>query len=233
MTRSSRNLWLLVPALLFFSSTKGNAEDPKLVEGARKEGKLVWYATTQVQEIQATLDKFRGKYPFIQASFYRGRQQQVVEKFTTETRAGQHFADAVKISTFDFLRLKREGLLMKYQSPESSVYPKELKDKDSTWHAIEVGVHGVAYNTKLVPASLVPKSYHDLLDPRWKGKLGLDPTDEDWFGFILRQWGEEKGLAFFRQLACQDIIFRPGDPLLQQLLIAGEFSILVNTRANI
>jgi iron(III) transport system substrate-binding protein len=95
-----------------------------------------------------------------------------------------------------------------------------------------VGLHQtiyiMGYNTKLVPADLAPKAYADLLNPRWKGQLAWDPEEYYLFGALMKAWGKEKGLEFWRRLAEQQINFRKGYTLITELLSAGEFPITVS-----
>ena len=86
---------------------------------------------------------------------------------------------------------------------------------------------GLAYNKNLVKASEVPKTYQDLLLPRWRGrKMSLEKDAGDVFGGLLDSWGEKEGIEYFRRLAKQDVLIRSGYTLQAQLLAAGEVELV-------
>jgi iron(III) transport system substrate-binding protein len=92
---------------------------------------------------------------------------------------------------------------------------------------VNINTHVIAYNTQLIPEKARPRTLRDLLNPRWKGKLVMDTTDDRWFTQTLDKMGEEKGMAFMKKLAAQKPNFRRGHTLMVQLLAAGEFPVNV------
>lgn len=84
------------------------------------------------------------------------------------------------------------------------------------------------YNTRLVAARDAPRTYMDLLDPKWKGKLGMDADEGEWFTALISIWGKEKTVNYFRALVRQEPSLRRGHTLLAQLTAAGEFPVAVN-----
>jgi hypothetical protein len=91
------------------------------------------------------------------------------------------------------------------------------------WIATRLNIFTQAYNTNLVKKEELPKTYHDLLDPKWKGKLGIEAEDLDWFAVVIRQLGEEKGLKLFRDIvASNGLSVRKGHTLLTNLVASGE-----------
>jgi iron(III) transport system substrate-binding protein len=81
----------------------------------------------------------------------------------------------------------------------------------------------MAYNTKLVKKEELPKTYQDLLNPKWKGKLGIEAEDADWFAGVISQLGEEKGLKLFRDIVSTNgLSVRKGHTLLTNLVASGE-----------
>ena len=79
-----------------------------------------------------------------------------------------------------------------------------------------------AYNTRLIASTAAPRAYGDLLEPRWSGQLAFEQTAIEWFATLLRHWGEDKGLAFMRRLAGQNLKILNGNTLITQLVAAGE-----------
>jgi len=98
----------------------------------------------------------------------------------------------------------------------------EFKDPQGYWTGIYVNNLVLAYNTALVAPKDAPKTYSDLLDPKWKGKMLMDSTDYDWFGTLITVWGREKAIRYMEVLARQDIQWRRGHGLVAQLVAAGE-----------
>jgi len=91
------------------------------------------------------------------------------------------------------------------------------------WAWARLSVFVQAYNTRLIKQADLPASYAGLLDPRWKGKLGIEASDEDWFAEVVRTLGEEKGLKLFRELAATNgLSVRRGHSLLAQMVASGE-----------
>lgn len=207
-----------------------DAADPKLVEAAKKEGKLVAYVSMLTENATALLAEFKKKYPFIDTSLYRANTQRLLPKIQLEARTQQHEADVISATFTIWNELTRDKLVMKYDSPERAKYPETLKDADGYWNILHLGVQGMAYNTKLVSPDSAPKKYEDLLHPRWRPKqIAMDYRDSSWMAVMLEIMGEAEGLAFMKKLAAKDLYMRENKNLLTQLLAAGEFPVLANT----
>ena len=115
----------------------------------------------------------------------------------------------------------RGGILARYLPQANSLYPKEFKE-EGFWTTAYYNAYVTAYNTKLVAASGLPKTYDDLLDPRWKDKLMIESTKADWFAGMLQIMGQDRGIKYMRALAKQQPSPREGHELLAQLVAAGE-----------
>jgi iron(III) transport system substrate-binding protein len=194
----------------------------KLVEGAKKEGRFVFYGTLGIDASRPFLEAFRKAHPYLTIGHYRSGELGVYNKVANEAKAGRHEVDIIENSPGSAYTLIHEGLVNPYKSVEASNIRREFNDPKGLWHAYSYLVVGLGYNKMSVKDSEAPKSYDDILNPRWKGKMSLDTEDHDIFGTLLHVWGEEKGLAFFRKLAQQEILFRKGHTLQAQLLAAGE-----------
>jgi iron(III) transport system substrate-binding protein len=134
-------------------------------------------------------------------------------------------------SGFETHLLKREGFFASYYSNEITRYASGFKDPAGYWTTFFTNTHVISYNTRLVKSDQVPRSYEDLLHPRWKGRLLMHSEDYEWFTNQLLIRGEEKGLKLMRALAQQEITFRRGHTLISQLVAAGEGAISVNSYA--
>ncbi|MGZ9173972.1 MAG: ABC transporter substrate-binding protein [Candidatus Binatia bacterium] len=222
-----------VLAFLAFSvvcTHRVDAADPKLVEAAKKEAKLVAYVSMLTENATALLAEFKKKYPFIETSLFRANTQRLLPKIQLEARTQQHEADVISATFTIWNELTRGKLVMKYDSPERAKYPETLKDADGYWNILHLGVQGMAYNTKLVSPDSAPKKYEDLLHPRWRPKqIAMDYRDSSWMAVMLEIMGEAEGLGFMKKLAAKDLYMRENKNLLTQLLAAGEFPVLANT----
>jgi iron(III) transport system substrate-binding protein len=196
-----------------------------LEDEAKKEAAFSFYGTMSTDHSTRLLTAFRARYPFLKINHYRSGSTALLSKILTETRGGRYDFDVVDQEPGSIYEMARLGLIEKYLSPNRRFVREEMMDKEGFWTG---GYHVVvvtAFNTKLVKREEVPKSYDDLLNPRWTGKMVLDTQDADWFHTLLEYFGEEKGLAFMKRLAQLKPEIRTGHTLESQLMAAGEFSV--------
>ena len=195
-------------------------ERAKLVEAAKKEGKLVWYTSTNVTESKPLLDDFEKTYG-IKGEIFRASGEKTLNRIVTEGRAGRWDYDVVTISEVDALMDAK--LLGSYRSPEARTFIPEFKDANGYWTAVYVNYATIGYNTKLVSEKEAPKQWEDLLDPKWKSKISIDQEQYSWYGTLHKAWGRERAQKYMRAIAKQDIQWRKGHTLIAQLMSAGEF----------
>jgi iron(III) transport system substrate-binding protein len=199
-----------------------HAASPDVVAGAKKEGEVNWYGGGSSEIDEAINRAFMKKYPFIQAKKFRIQSQRLLVRFEAESRAGKHSADIVRTTDWYIDIFKKKNLLMQYDSPERKQFADSFKDKDGYYTSLYMAVHGLAYNTKLVPKNELPRSYDDLLDPKWRGKIALEDAAYVWFVNLLKIKGEQQGMEYMRRLAKQNVSLRSGTTLLINLVAAGE-----------
>ncbi|TAJ79228.1 extracellular solute-binding protein [bacterium] len=202
--------------------------DERMLEGAKKEGQLVFYSGIPVPDAQEILSAFEKKYSFIKTTFYRATGPALVSRIQTEQRAGHHAWDVMNSTGFEPYVLVEHGYFGKYDSPERKHFPEGHKDSEGYWTTMYTTPHLVSYNTRLVSAKDLPKDYFDLLDPKWKGQLGLDSSDFEWYANLKKIWGAERARKFIDGLRKQNIRLIQGRALLTELLGSGEFAILAN-----
>jgi iron(III) transport system substrate-binding protein len=189
-------------------------------------GRLVIYGTTQLEHMDAMIQGFNKKYPRIKAQYLRQGRTAVYERIVREQQAGIANADIYGgVAGIQGWLLARKGLLTPYISPERKAVAEDLKDKEGYWTALYTQSYVVAYNTRQVPSRDAPRAYDDLLLPRWSGKMGLDEEDFEWYAALIDVMGKEKGTAFMRQLAKQNILFGKSSTFRIQLLCAGEYAL--------
>ena len=199
--------------------------DPKLIEGAKKEGELVWYTSMSISDSRPLLDAFEKKYPFIKAKLFRASSEKTLNRILTETRAGKWDFDTVALSEVGVL--VNNNLTSPYISPESKAYIPKFKHPKGHWTALYNNYYVIGYNTKMVSAKDAPKDWADFLDPKWKGKISIDQEEYEWFATLNRDWGREKAQKYMKALANQDIQWRKGHTLIAQLMSAGEFPVAI------
>ncbi|MGH7773948.1 MAG: ABC transporter substrate-binding protein [Candidatus Binatia bacterium] len=202
--------------------------DPKLVEGAKKEGKMVWYTTMTLDQSKQVVDLFEKKYPFIKPDLFRTGGGPLLNKIFTEARGGRHAWDVVVGRGEMVLPLAERKLLASYHSPETKMIDSDLVDKEGLWTAYYVNTYVLGYNTKLVKKDDVPKTYEALLNPKWKG--GQISVDNEAYGMLqglIDVWGKEKAVSYLKKLAAQDPVVKRGNTERVQLAVAGEYALII------
>ena len=200
-----------------------------LEDGAKKEGSVVVYGAGNVEDWQKINAVFEKKFPYLKVNLFRGNWEKVRNRLMTEGRAGSHFADVIHIDGINGWVLKEEGYLQPFQSAETEAFPEAFRDPSGMLPCcFDTLTNVIGFNTRLVDKKDAPKSYQDLLDARWKDKLGMDADEGEWFVGLVGVWGRERTVAFFRALMKQNPSLRRGHTLLANLTSAGEFPVAVN-----
>lgn len=194
----------------------------RVLAGAKKEGELTLYGSIPVPDLTAITDAFEKKYG-IKVKVWRSSSENVTQRIVTEARGGQPEVDVVETSTQAIESLRREQLLQRVHSPYARDLIPQAVFPHGEWIGTRLDVFVQAYNTAKVKKTELPKTYQDLLDPRWKGRLGIEAEDVDWFSTVVRELGEEKGLKLFRDMvAINGVSVRKGHTLLVNLVASGE-----------
>lgn len=218
-------LWLAETAKATSQATK------KLIEGAKKEGEMVYYASMNLKEANTMIGKFKKKYPFLKVKLNRIGSSGLLAKVLTEARAKKLTADVIQTVEFSMHALIGKGILAHYLPPENSFYAKDFKE-EGYWTTAYYNPYVLAYNTEMVRGENIPKTYKDLLNPKWKGKMMMEYTKVDWFAGMLQIMGREKGLSYMRELSKQNLTLQRGHTLIAQLIAAGEASLDINIPAS-
>jgi iron(III) transport system substrate-binding protein len=193
-----------------------------LVEKAKAEGEVSFYSSLQAQQIDPFIQAFRKRYPFVKVNPYRVSGNRQVIKIQTEMNAGNHLFDVTNGSAEQASALKKIGAIDPYASPQREFFSGSNKDKEGYFTSLYAIPIVLGYNTNLVKRAEAPRSYEDLLHPRWKGNMFLDDEAYEWFAVLLQYFGREKGLQYMRHLAKQDLRMVRGRTAQSQLLAAGE-----------
>ena len=213
-------------------SDAGAQDLSKLHEAAKKEGKVTVYTDLPVEFIQQVGETFKKKYAGVEFDFFRGDTTQIMTRIDSETAANRHAVDIVSTTSNRSSDLAKKGWLAEYKSEVAKSYPKGSQPEHGLWYNYALNTTSWAYNSKLVKAEDAPKSFNDLLDPKWKGKMGMqDPKSggggaHTWIMAYHRAYGEDKWKDYMAKLGKQ--IGRYGTYIpMQEALAAGEILIHV------
>ena len=198
------------------------ARAQRLPDAARAEGSVVFYTSLNEQNMTYVVAAFEKKYG-IKVRTWRSNADRVLQRMLTEFQAGRFEVDVVHPGSGELEVLHREKVLQRVESSHYKNLLPAAMPAHHEWAPTFLSVWVQAYNTNAVKKEDLPRSYEDLLNPKWKGKLGIEAGNDDWFGKIVGEMGEAKGLKLFRDLAeTNGLSVRKGHTLLSNLVISGE-----------
>src|SRR5882724_12103997 len=204
------------------------ARNEALEKEARKEGELVWYAAMASDRAGELIKLFESKYSFLKVRFQPGGATRQMEQFMVEHRTKKHRADIINTRRSFVGVMAKAGAIARYRTPLRSALRDGFIDKEGLVNGIYAQPRVFLFNTQMVGRDKAPQSFDDLLDPRWKDKLGMDTTDYDWLASLIDFYGRSKALDYTSKLAKQKLNFRRGPTLLAQLAVAGEFPVVID-----
>lgn len=220
-----RRLFAVAFALATAAAAWAQAPDARLqqlADAARKEGTVMVYHSSQTEDLKPVFDAFTSKYG-VKVSDWRSSSENVVQRIIRETAAGRHDVDFVENNLPEMEALRREKLLRRIESPVYGELRPGMAPEHHNFATSTLDVFVLAYNTQKVKKEELPKTYQDLLDPKWKGRLGVEVDDEGWFGTITEQLGGDKGVKLFHDIATKNgFSVRKGHTLLAKLVASGE-----------
>jgi iron(III) transport system substrate-binding protein len=195
----------------------------KIVAAAKKEGSVTMYTTFAEKDQPALIDPFEAKYR-VKVNIWRAGTDKVLQRTLAEAAARKYNVDLIHFGSPEMEALSREKILQGVKSPVHADLQPGSVPPHREWAATLLSVWVQVYNTNLIQKRDLPKSYKDLLDPRWKGKLGIEAKNQDWFASVVDvMGGGERGIQFFRDLVARNgISARTGHTLLNNMVIAGE-----------
>ena len=230
--RASKTVFGLLALMAGPYAPIAHAADAALIEAAKKEGQVTWYTTQIINQFVApAAELFQKKYG-IKVTYVRTGSSEGLLRIINESKAGAVQSDAVDGT--GMAALVKAGLALKWQPDSAMRLPSQYRDPNGYWTATNLYVRVAAFNTDLVPRGTEPRTYEDLLNPKWKGKMvwpvGPDPTSVPGFiGVVLTEMGQDKGLAYLKALAGQQITPLAVSPrqVVDQTM-AGEFAIAIH-----
>ena len=211
---------------------EGGDRAQRLVEGARREGALVLYTSLAPSESVPLTQAFEKKYG-IKVQLWRSLSDQVAQRAISEARAGRFSMDVIETNGPVVEAVARERVTAQFHSPYIADIPPWGIPKHRLWISDRVDFFVVAFNTDKVQRDEIPATYEGFLAPKWKDRIGIEATDEEWLAGIAKHWGEKRGLDFFRRLAAMKPDVRRGHVMLSGLVAAGEVPVnLTNYASN-
>jgi iron(III) transport system substrate-binding protein len=204
---------------------------PQLIEAARKEGKVIWYTSVDLQVAEAVSKAFQVKFPGIVVRVERTGAERVFQRIGQE-RASNIFACDVAQSSdaAHYIAWKRDGILTPCVPEDvAKHFPVQHKDADGLFASWRVWLCGIGYNTKLVKPEEAPKSFVDLLEPKWTGKLvKAHPSYSGTIMTATQQMARDLGWSYFERLAKQKVmqVQSAGDP--PRKIALGERAVMVD-----
>lgn len=204
-----------------------------LEEGAKKEGQLTLYSALTInQALRPLVQGFQKKYPYIKAEYWRGTSRKIAQKALAEIRAGALVGDVLEGSGLSEIMVRAKAV-EKFYTPALENVPEQYRDKEKQWVPSRISYFGTAWNTRLLKAGEQPRTYEDLLDPKWKGKIAWRAESESgallFITAIRMKMGEQTADEYFQKLAQQNVInFTGSARTLVNRVIEGEYPLALN-----
>ena len=232
---ASLQVSLIALTLAAFATPAARAADAALIESAKKEGKVVWYTTNPIDPLVLKVQSvFEKKYEGVKIEYVRANSTDVAMRIINEGKAGKVQADVFDGTTTAEL-LKKEKLALKWLPESVRDYAPEYKDADGYWAATNDYVIAVSYNTNLIKPGTEPRSWDQLLDPKYRGQMlwSSAPSTSAGPGFVgtaFKALGEEKGMEFLKKLATQKVAnVNAASRVVADQVIAGEYAIALQS----
>ena len=217
------------PEVVEAAMLRGPERAERLLSLARQEGALNLYATMGQEQMSFIVARFEKKYG-IKVNLWRASSESVARRTITEAQGNRFEVDVIESNSPELETLHREQLIQPVQTPFSSAMLSEANPAHGAWLGARINVFVQAYNTDKVKAEDVPKTFRDLADPRWKGKIAAEADNVDWFATVSREMGEAQAQALFQDIVrVNGVSMRKGHPVLASMLAAGDVSLVLST----
>ncbi len=194
----------------------------RLAAAAKREGALTLYTSIPEKDMAALTADFDKRYG-VKVNLWRASSVKVLQRAAAEARANRWNFDAAAISSPEMEAMHRERLLQEVRSGHHADLSPDAMPSHRAWVPQFLNVFVQAYNTSLVGKEDLPKSYAELANPKWKGRLGVEASDSEWYCGVLKHVGGERGAKLFRDIvATAGWSVRSGHTLLANLVVSGE-----------
>jgi len=213
--------WVLALAATAAAGIASAQADAPDVDRARREGVVNLYTSMQLVDSRPLTEAFEKKHG-IKVNLWRASGEKVAQRVLTEARGGRFEADVVETDGAQMEILHREKRLAPLRVPAMNDIPAEIIPAHRSYAPTRLSLYVLAFNTQRIPPSEAPRSYADLLDPKWAGRFAIEADDVAWFAAVARAMGEKEGLAYFNKLAAMKPQIRKGHTLMAELVAAGD-----------
>ena len=187
-----------------------------------QEKSVTVYSSMAEKDVRRLVAEFERRHG-VKVNLWRSGKDKILQRVLSEARAGRNEVDVIHNPSPEMEALHREKLLRRVDSPLLANLIPEAIAPHREWAGPRVYIYVQAYNTAKVKPEEVPKTYRDLLHPRWKGRIAIEGKEQEWFFTVVQAMGEAEGLRFFRELAATNgLSVRMGNALLTNLVAAGE-----------
>ena len=220
--KGQRGITLLAGIAFGLAAASAGAQEP-----------ITFYTSLHEQNLPVILAAFEKKSG-IKVNVWRSAADKVLQRTIAEAGAGRHDVDAVFVGSGELEALHREKLLARIESPHYASLVASAVPAHHEWAPAYLTVWIQEYNTNAIRKAALPKSWDELRQPRWKGKLAIEAANDDWYGKMLSVMGEQKGLELFRAIvAANGMSVRKGHSLLGNLVVSGEVPLALTMHSNI
>ena len=203
----------------------GTDREKILFDGAKREGKVVWYTTLATDQNKQIAAAFEKKYPGVGVDTFRTGSSALAQRLLTEAKARRHIADAVETTPPGLMTFRDSQLLLAYTSPHLAAFPEDAKERANKtlvyWTTVRESYVGLSYNKRHLNAADVPKNFDGLMRPALKDNMGI--AGEDTGARMIGAMVKVKGEAWVRKLREQNMrMHMMAGSALTQLVAAGE-----------
>ena len=202
----------LTPFLLVVALATGSASAQQVVNV---------YSSMAEKDLRQLVGEFERRHG-VKVNLWRSGKNRILQRVISEARAGRYEVDVIHNPSPEMEALHGEKLLTAVDSPLYANLIPQAVARHREWAGPRVYIFVQAYNTRLVSKAELPKTYADLLQPRWKGRIAIEGKEQEWFYTVVQAMGEAQGLKLFRQLAANGLQVRMGNALLTNLVTAGD-----------
>ena len=196
---------------------------PEILAAAKAEGQLTVYSSTNEQE-GLPLWKLYEDATGIKVNYVRGAEAPLLTKIALEARTGQQSWDVHNAGSVNMIP---ENLALQFEPPLAKDIMPEARDPGKRWYGVYAGYSVPQYNTNLVKAEDLPKTFEDFLKHKeWVGKIAIEGTDREWMEAIFRQYGPEKGRKLLDDIVTTlKPVVLDGHFAMARQIAAGEYPI--------
>src|SRR5262245_38913318 len=156
-----------------------------LVKEGNNERTVVSYAPINREDLRQFTSGFEAEYLFLKVEVLTSGPQSLLNRILTELRAGKYNYDTLNIRSSALYTLKKANAIIRYDTPYRKGLRAGFYDKEGYFNGIWASLLVYLFNTKQVSRAQAPKSVDDLLQPQWRGKLGMDQDADDWLAALL------------------------------------------------